>query len=476
MANREEEPAAPGNNGRNVFSNKAAINNSLDDDAKPKQDWANVQARSSISRRISTFASGLLQQTDVNEKMNDVDLGQQVWVRNTNREIWMAGEVMGFASGRGGKPLVRPFNWDVSEQGVTWGQLSKEPPEQFGLYPTRLMQSVFQGRCKRSFITGRITFGEDQPLTPETDIAIIDLYRRKAKHTVTGEAAMTEYQTDLYLLERDKYMFKPVPLVYRTWTADGNFKELCKEDARLTHTDVAIKALQTRVNDSSDTFAQQSCVKIWALFLFPAQFLGSLSMVLTILCLFPTLSVLGFLMNNPRQYKYERFISAPFRYYVSFFVINLAASFATMLAQKEYMKAVGTMAGLCLLVTDMMVDLAMVLSFYTDTKYKVVEELGHVVMLCQREGGSITGKDSHSRLRQLAPSIKDPLLICLLEGLLCELKPVEPSEWANAKANRQMLRLVQCPVFDHLNPVWQPPVHGGETHAMKVASNEEFGR
>ena len=24
---------------------------------------------------------------------------------------------------------------------------------------------------------------------------------------------MTEYQTDLYLLERDKYMFKPVPLV-----------------------------------------------------------------------------------------------------------------------------------------------------------------------------------------------------------------------------------------------------------------------
>merc|ERR1719163_2608874 len=119
-------------------------------------------------------------------------------------------------------------------------------------------------------------------------------------------------------------------------------------------------------------------------------------MVLTILCLFPTLSVLGFLMNNPRQYKYERFISAPFRYYVSFFVINLAASFATMLAQKEYMKAVGTMAGLCLLVTDMMVDLAMVLSFYTDTKYKVVEELGHGVMLCQREEkvGSITTKEA----------------------------------------------------------------------------------
>jgi hypothetical protein len=238
---------------------------------------------------------------------------------------------------------------------------------------------------------------------------------------------------------------------------------------------VAIKALQTRVNDSSDTFGQQSCVKIWALFLFPAQFLGSLSMVLTILALFPTLSVLGYLMNNPRQYKYERIISAPFRYYVNFFVVSLASDLATMLAQKEYMRCVGTVVGLALLTMDMLVDCAAILSFYTDTKYKVVEELGHGVMLCQRDGGSITGKDSHSRLRQLAPSIKDPLIIILLEGLLCELKPVEPSEWSNAKGNRQMLRLVQCPVFDHLNPVWQPPM-GGETHGERVAANQEFGR
>ena len=47
-----------------------------------------------------------------------------------------------------------------------------------------------RGPTARSFITGRITFGEDQPLTPETDIAIIDLYRRKAKHTVTGEVRL----------------------------------------------------------------------------------------------------------------------------------------------------------------------------------------------------------------------------------------------------------------------------------------------
>jgi hypothetical protein len=466
--NEKEGGASTGPTGGNIFkkTDTASLGNS-----GTKEVWNDVKARNTITRRISTFASGLLQQSDGG---NDVELGQQVWVRNNNRELWIAGEVVGFASWRG-KPLVRPFSWDVSEKGVVWQQISREPPEQFGIYPTKLMMSVFQGRCRRSFITGRITFGEEQPLTADTDIALIDLYRRKTKNTVTGEAGMTEYQTDLYLLERDKYMFKPVPLVYRTWTADGNFKELCKEDARLTHTDVAIKALQTRVNDSSDTFAQQSCVKIWALFLFPAQFLGSLSMVLTILALFPTLSVLGYLMNNPRQYKYERLVSSPFRYYVVAYVVQLAATLGTMLSQQEYMRCLGTVVGLCLLIMDVLVDLAAILSFYTDTKYKVVEQLGHGVMLCQRDGGSITGKDSHSRLRQLAPSIKDPLIIILLEGLLCELKPVEPSEWSNAKGNRQMLRLVQCPVFDHLNPVWQPPF-GGESHAERVAANQEFGR
>merc|ERR1712072_677573 len=113
------------------------------------------------------------------------------------------------------------------------------------------------------------------------------------------------------------------------------FREQCKEDARTTHEEIAVQALMARCNDTPDTFARQSPIKIWAVFLFPAQFLGDLNMVMMCLFCFPLLCFLGHCFNDHRVYKYERAASFLVRYVVFFFVVGSLINFPQLLADKE---------------------------------------------------------------------------------------------------------------------------------------------
>jgi hypothetical protein len=359
-----------------------------------------------------------------------------------------------------GRPLVRCFSWDDSWPPRAFNFVTKEPPQIFGLSTVRLSNTIFQGRCKRSYVTGRIIFGEEQPIQNDTDVGVVDLYLRQKKAIPTkdnpdGRQAAFSYNLDN--CERDRYLLKPVPLVYRTWMADGMFKEACKEDARTTHQEIAIKSLTQKCNDSPDTFFRQSPVKIWAFLLFPAQFLNQLGMVILVLALFPALIAIGYNCNDHRYFKYERLISLIPRYVVYFFAVQIALNFPQLIADREYLRLVGILCFFALVLYDVAIDAVSMMSFYMDTHFVLKGDLGEGILVCSKKQLNITGKDAtHSRIRQLVPTVKDPTLILLLEGLICELQPINPSEWGNARINKQMLRLVSRPVFNHGNPVFNP--------------------
>jgi hypothetical protein len=413
------------------------------------QDSAPIVARKSLWASIFHVDDGV-----------DYEPDDQVWVRDMMGEDWQPGVVTGRTALRG-KPIVRLFSQDDTWPPRAYNFVTKEPPQIFGLSTVRLSNTVFQGRCKRSYITGHIIFGEEQPIQADTDVGVLDLYLRqkraiRSKENPDGKQAAFSYNLDN--CERDRYLLKPVPLVYRTWMADGMFREACKEDARTTHQEIAIKSLSQKCNDSPDTFFRQSPIKIWALLLFPAQFLNDLGMVVLVLVLFPILIAIGSNCNDHRYFRYERIISLIPRYVVYFFSAQIALAFPTLISNQEYLRLIGIMLFFCLVLYDVAIDMVSFMSFYMDTMYVIKGDLGEGILVCsKKQGMNLTGRDqTHSRIRQLVPTVKEPTLILLLEGLICELQPINPSEWGHARINKQMLRLVSRPVFNHTHPVFNP--------------------
>mmetsp|Transcript_32685 Transcript_32685/g.84742 ORF Transcript_32685/g.84742 Transcript_32685/m.84742 type:complete len:427 (-) Transcript_32685:137-1417(-) len=307
-------------------------------------------------------------------------------------------------------------------------ELRAPPPEQSQLHLNRTMLGVehFLTRIKRNAYTGGIVIMD---ACPSRDFHFVDLFHREFNH---GKPE---------LLRQDPYYFRPVPLQMRTWLYQSYWEEndlaggtMWSAKDRFEH------CIQAKVNDMSPIGGMGRWSPV--LCLGPACFIVCMTLDLALVAMvvgsFLASVFVTSRMNRASLYRFERFLTIPFRWPIAIFVAlaimnpDRSGSTTTVL-----INLVAHGATIALLLTDVFVgDLLMLLGRPLECSYEIVKQLPGRVYVVRRVGGVMPGMGNPpgQRISELITGI-DPksavslTLLCDAQGLIVELFPMDAQDW-----------------------------------------------
>lgn len=305
-----------------------------------------------------------------------------------------------------------------------------------------LVSGMLMGKCRRSPMTGEIVL-EKAPSFP--NFQVVDLAGREL------------LPRSRHLLEEDIYLFKPIPLMYRTWLYQRYFLKP-EGFGRGRDMDYIVRqALGCFCLDLLMWDGRWSPVMMYAFIMFLSALTCS-SLIITSACGAGLVScAISVLSNSPKVYRLERWLSLPFRF--AFFVYIFIV-FPT----ESTLEVAGTILVILLVLLEFWAgDCSFFSTYRFHCSYKLIRCVGGRVFVCEREGAKGLNSQLGREPDRVAPEIsKLPKwtalnhLIAEMEGLMVELRPMTAEDWSAAaqdyKKNLTTVSFVSLPVFEYEGP------------------------
>jgi len=280
------------------------------------------------------------------------------------------------------------------------------------------------GRAKRSEVTGLISFKGRELSSADGDFSLVDFWTRTSISGLPPQLA------------KDVYVFRPQPMLYRTWlyhmmynegfVLTGSEKD--QDDKHKNEIDGMLKhVLSSSCIDAEVSAGRWSPTMAYAPVALGASFAGSMTFTLVACLTLVAIAWITRIMNHPAAYRYSRPATLPLR--LAFFVyacITLPGSAGVVFARG--------LAVVCGLIDFIYGDLMMVLQYRHTCSYSVLRILGQRVYVCRRHGAAT------SRFYQSRPVVDEyvsgvgawdssMVLITDVQGLVMTLEPVTREQW-----------------------------------------------
>jgi len=305
----------------------------------------------------------------------------------------------------------------------------------------------FMGMSSRQPITGRI-WTPDQP--GFQDFAIVDLYQRKS------------LPSDLDLLMKDPYLFKPVPMLTRTWIYHETLHKVTK---KFDENGMIKDALCEVCTDCDVNHGQWSPVMALLVMAMGASFTADLFIFGITVCMTTIMMAVTVAMNNMRWYCLVR--GTTFLPRLAFYIL------VAMWLTGSDLNGVGVVgfafSAVCALVDLGRGDLARLMMRQLNCRWEIVHCLPNRVYVCYRTGAAVYEKWYGSRggvselVCGFSPWTKEHGLIADFHGILLELRPMTKEDW-NAVYEAsfgydQEFTVLAMNVFNHVLPslssIWE---------------------
>lgn len=271
------------------------------------------------------------------------------------------------------------------------------------------------GKCERSAMSGKAIL---KHATIMTDFCIMDLWERSALYGTPED------------LVHDPYIFKIVPLPFRTWIYHYYFGDSSHSAKAHGEHGIMTTVLGLRVIDTKLACGAWSPALCGAPAAIVSVMTADLTTVLMALfmCIFNILASVG--ANSPHWYGKNRLISGGPRFlFFVFLWARLAArasegavvilGFLIMLGllffdfYKGDLKALGSIAWLC--------------------SYRVLKILPNRIFVCRQEGAAFLVEHDHGRhISEIVSGcgyFDELCLIAEVRGLVVQLKPMSLDDW-----------------------------------------------
>mmetsp|Transcript_41975 Transcript_41975/g.96383 ORF Transcript_41975/g.96383 Transcript_41975/m.96383 type:complete len:474 (+) Transcript_41975:53-1474(+) len=275
------------------------------------------------------------------------------------------------------------------------------------------------GRARRSEVTGLVSF-QDGEVSADSDFTLVDFWTRKS---ISGLPPQ---------LEKDVYIFRAIPMKYRTWLYHQLYNEgmVYSTSGDDKHSDIdgmlkhVLSSSCIDVDVSAGRWAPTMCYAPVAL---GAAFAGDMTFTTLASLMLIAMAFITRVMNHPAVYRYSRPVTLPIRVgFLIYTCILLPGEFQEVLAH--------TLAVICALVDLVLGDLMMVLQYRHTCYYTVIRMLGQRVYVCRRHGAAT------SRFYQGKPMVDEyvsgvgawdssMVVITDVQGIVMTLEPVTRNHW-----------------------------------------------
>jgi len=301
---------------------------------------------------------------------------------------------------------------------------------------------AYMGKVHRNCITGRVHL---RRLARSPGYSIVDLCSRPVLSGTLQD-----------FLE-DKFLFRMVPLGYRTWLYHDLYRQ--QKAGQLEFPESLIhEVLSHRCVDAPTNGGRWSPLVIYApLCMFTSLMCDVFLIVLAVL-LVAAIFTLEQMMNTAEGYKYARLASLPIRLGFLCLLLWRAANGPAKAEGIQGLRTLGAVISVALALLDICLgDGNSLASYRFLCKYEVLREMPGRVFICQRHGAAHQ-EDAFGPRGAVDQCVTDMgawkhnySLIADLKGLVVELRPVDPEEWKAAAElyykTKEVLPYVTLPVF-----------------------------
>jgi len=282
-----------------------------------------------------------------------------------------------------------------------------------------ITRQKLMGCAHRSPITGDITLREIEDIP---DFFVVDLLERDRLPQKVQDLA------------EDPYLYRPVPLKYRTWLYHEAWRRKTlpklqiKGSAKHEHT-MMLQTLSMPAIDVPIRAGRYSTLVFFVTGTFLSVLDRDSTMSISAVMLLYLLYGISAGTNSPGYYRLERLITAPLRLgFLAFLIVPIQLT--------SIMGAIGRLATALLLIADFLVgDLSVFLSLKCTCTHHVMRILPSRVYVCQRIGAEFTEKMFGDRgevpecISGFRPWKKCHSLLADVGGIICELRPMSPEDW-----------------------------------------------
>lgn len=282
-----------------------------------------------------------------------------------------------------------------------------------------ITRQKLMGCARRSPITGEINLRgiEDIP-----DFFVVDLLERQ------------RLPQEVQDLAGDPYLFRPVPLKYRTWLYHEAWRRLTrptitfKGSAKNEH-QMMFYALSLPTIDAPIRAGRYSTLIFFVPGCFLSAVVGDGTLTLGAMLLLYLLYGISTGTNSPGRIRHERMFTAPLRLgFLAFLIIPI--NFNSIVG------AIGRLATALLLIVDFLVgDLSAFRNLKFMCTHQVMRILPSRVYVCHRIGAEFTEKAFGERgevpecIAGFRPWKSKNSLVADVGGLICELRPMSAEDW-----------------------------------------------
>jgi len=275
--------------------------------------------------------------------------------------------------------------------------------------------SALMGRAYRNFITGVVQM---KNLKDFPEFCLVDLWTR---NRLVG---------DCNTYSEDRFLFRPVPLLYRTWTYHDLFRQ--RKVVQSSDDTAMIKyVLKQRVIDAPVGAAGSwSPIMLYSFSVVAATLTGNFPVVFYGISLIPIFCFIGLITNVPKFYYYQRLLALPFR------IIWLVVLASAPNEEGSGVFTFGIMLAILLAVIDfVMGDGKMLVNYRLLCNYELFRQLPNRVFICKRHGAAYMEEQFGDRGRVdecitgMGSWDKTFMLLAEVHGILVELRPVKREEW-----------------------------------------------
>lgn len=274
------------------------------------------------------------------------------------------------------------------------------------------------GKCYRNPITGKTVLKD----TSTKDFGIVDLWERKALYGTPDD------------LVDDPYVFKIVPLDYRTWFYHyyfGNLGEIAGSSGDNGLLERVLGTKTVDVHRNAGRWSPALCSAPATFFsIFTSDFVTVIASVLITVF---NLSVSS-LSNNPRSYRFARIYSG-FPRLIFFFFILVRMSMRASSGDGGSIALFGFVVILSLLIFDFTFgDFVCFKSLAWHCTFEILSELPRRIFVCRKEGGAFLKIDNGSISEEVTgmAHFEEMVLIAEIRGLIVQLKPMDRQDWLMA--------------------------------------------
>lgn len=278
---------------------------------------------------------------------------------------------------------------------------------------------ALMGHTQRSPITGEISLENAQKVA---DFFVVDLMKRPA------------LPSSIQALAQDPYIFRPVPLAYRTWFYHTFWKRremvsLQVHGAIKHEHEMLVHALNLKCVDAQVSAGRHSSMVIYAVAAFLSPLTSDNYLIITSLLITILLYVVSVATNHPSKYRYSRVVTLPVRL-ANFIWIVLRFQATSVLATVGWVSA---LAGP--LIDALTGDAAFVTNYKYSCHHDILRILPNRVFICERKGGRFQdiAFGSRGQVDERVTGFKNwcsvHTLMADISGLICELRPMSPEDW-----------------------------------------------